>query len=62
MTGPPRIVRLFGTGVVHEFGSAEYERRLPGVARLPGSRSIIVVDVHKVGTVSACVRCLRWGC
>jgi len=48
--GPPRIVRLFGKGTVHEFGSPEYEALLPPETRLPGSRSAIVVDIHKVGT------------
>ncbi|EJD04567.1 uncharacterized protein FOMMEDRAFT_107364 [Fomitiporia mediterranea MF3/22] len=48
--GPPRIVRLFGTGTVHEFGTPEYEVLVPRQKRKPGSRSAIVVDVHKVGS------------
>jgi len=48
--GAPRICRLFGTGLWHEFGSPEYERLVPHAERLPGSRSVIVVHVHKVGT------------
>ncbi|KAI0369990.1 hypothetical protein BV20DRAFT_1052885 [Pilatotrama ljubarskyi] len=48
--GPPRIVRLFGTGTVHEFGTPEYDALIPHEKRRPGSRSAIVVDVHKVGT------------
>ncbi|TFK34639.1 hypothetical protein BDQ12DRAFT_360097 [Crucibulum laeve] len=48
--GPPRICRLFGKGTVYEFGTPEYEALLPVEKRLPGSRSVIVVDVHKVGT------------
>jgi len=48
--GAPRIVRLFGKGTVHEFGSPEYEALLPAETRSPGSRSAIVVDVHKVGS------------
>ncbi|KAI0770951.1 hypothetical protein BD413DRAFT_613479 [Trametes elegans] len=47
--GPPRIVRLFGTGTVHEFGSAEYDALIPPEHRRPGSRAAIVIDVHKVG-------------
>lgn len=52
--GPPRIARLFGTGTAHEFGSAEYARRVPPHQRAAGSRAVIVVQVHKVGTVRAC--------
>lgn len=49
--GAPRTVRLFGTGVVHQWGTPEYDTYVPAGTRKPGSRSIIVVDVHKVGTV-----------
>ncbi|KAG8792299.1 hypothetical protein FRC12_006553 [Ceratobasidium sp. 428] len=48
--GPPRIMRLFGTGKVHEIGSPRYNELIPIDERLPGSRAAIVVDVHKVGT------------
>ncbi|RPD59332.1 hypothetical protein L226DRAFT_472874 [Lentinus tigrinus ALCF2SS1-7] len=48
--GPPRIVRLFGTGTVHEFGTREYEELIPPEERRPGSRAAIVIDVHKVGS------------
>ncbi|KAF8651979.1 hypothetical protein AX16_004540 [Volvariella volvacea WC 439] len=48
--GPPRICRLFGTGTVHEFGSPEYDSFLPPGKRQPGSRAVIIIDVHKVGT------------
>lgn len=48
--GPPRILRLFGTGKVHEFGSPRYNELIPLEERLPGSRAAVVVDVHKVGT------------
>ncbi|PFH51589.1 hypothetical protein AMATHDRAFT_2868 [Amanita thiersii Skay4041] len=51
--GAPRIVRLFGRGSVHEYGSTAYER-LVGEAskrqRQPGSRAVIMVDVYQVGT------------
>ena len=50
--GPPRIVRLFGVGSVHEFGTPEYEELIPPENRRPGSRAAIVIDVHKVGSVS----------
>jgi hypothetical protein len=50
--GPPRILRLFGTGSIFEFGTPEYERYLPGDQRTVGSRSVIVVDIYKVSSVS----------
>ncbi|EMD88841.1 hypothetical protein COCC4DRAFT_31980 [Bipolaris maydis ATCC 48331] len=51
-TGPPKIVRIWGTGRALENGSAEYEgfvqdRKLSSAF---SSRSIIVVDVHQCGT------------
>ncbi|KAF8603215.1 hypothetical protein BDV93DRAFT_493889 [Ceratobasidium sp. AG-I] len=49
-TGPPRILRLFGTGIVHELGSSRYEELIPAEERLPGSRAVIEVKIHKVGS------------
>ncbi|PCH00884.1 FMN-binding split barrel-related [Penicillium occitanis (nom. inval.)] len=50
--GPPRIVRLWGKGRVLENGGKEFadfvERN--HVQLVPGTRSIIVVDVHQVGS------------
>jgi hypothetical protein len=48
--GPPRITRLFGKGTVHEFGTPEYNALIPISDRKPGSRSAIIIDIHKVGT------------
>ncbi|KAF4610989.1 hypothetical protein D9613_006715 [Agrocybe pediades] len=48
--GPPRITRLFGYGKVYEFDSPEYNSLIPLEKRQPGSRSIIKLDIHKVGT------------
>ncbi|KAG7095321.1 hypothetical protein E1B28_006086 [Marasmius oreades] len=48
--GPPRIARLFGKGKVFEFGTPEYNALLPPEERQVGSRSIIMVDLHKVAT------------
>jgi len=48
--GAPRIVRLFGYGTVHEFGTPEYDTLIPESSRKPGSRAAIVVDVYKVGS------------
>lgn len=50
--GPPRIVRLWGHGTVLEYGTEGYEVfvRQHDVKTIPGSRAIIVVDIHQVGT------------
>ncbi|EAU86841.2 ankyrin repeat domain-containing protein 50 [Coprinopsis cinerea okayama7 len=48
--GPPRVCRLFGVGKVFEFGTPEYDRLLPPQKRQPGSRAVIWIDVHRVGT------------
>lgn len=65
--GPPRIMRLFGHGMldpnrvrrfltsfvgrVVEFGMPGYDELLPSDVRHPGSRCAVVIDIHKVGTV-----------
>ncbi|EPQ61270.1 hypothetical protein GLOTRDRAFT_28102, partial [Gloeophyllum trabeum ATCC 11539] len=51
--GPPLICRLFGTGTVHEFGTPEYDSFISPETRMPGSRAVIVMDVHKVGTCTS---------
>lgn len=50
--GPPRILRLFGHGRVLENESKEFDDFIAKheVKTIPGSRSIIVVDIHQVGT------------
>ncbi|KAF7303630.1 Pyridoxamine phosphate oxidase [Mycena indigotica] len=48
--GPPRIARLYGRGTVYEFGTPEFDTYISPESRKPGTRSIIVVDVFKVGT------------
>ncbi|KAF8552676.1 hypothetical protein OG21DRAFT_1511162 [Imleria badia] len=48
--GPPRILRLFGVGTVHEYGSPEYNKLVLAASRKPGSRAAIVIDVYQVGT------------
>ncbi|KAI5115537.1 hypothetical protein M0805_004074 [Coniferiporia weirii] len=50
LDGPPQLVRLYGKGTVHELGSSEYNARIPASKRKPGSRAIILVEVHRVGT------------
>jgi hypothetical protein len=39
------------TGTVYEFGTPEFNNFIPPESRKPGTRTVIVVDVHKVGTV-----------
>ncbi|KAK1235797.1 hypothetical protein PQX77_000970 [Marasmius sp. AFHP31] len=48
--GPPRIARLWGKGTVYEFGTPEYNALVPPESRKPGSRSVIMIDVHKAAT------------
>ncbi|OAX40583.1 hypothetical protein K503DRAFT_599954 [Rhizopogon vinicolor AM-OR11-026] len=48
--GPPRILRLYGIGTVHEYGTQEYEFLIPPETRMPGSRSAIVIDIYQCQT------------
>lgn len=48
--GAPRILRFYGRGTVHEFGTPEYDRLLPIDKRHISSRAAIVIDIHKVTT------------
>jgi hypothetical protein len=50
--GPPRIMRLWGKGRVLERGTRNFAvfADKHAVQVLPGTRSIIVVDIHQVGT------------
>jgi hypothetical protein len=50
-SGPPRIVRLHGRGVVHEPGSPRFEELLPRFRvheRAEAYRTIVEVDVERV--------------
>uniref|UniRef100_A0A8H8CIF0 Pyridoxamine 5'-phosphate oxidase N-terminal domain-containing protein n=2 Tax=Psilocybe cubensis TaxID=181762 RepID=A0A8H8CIF0_PSICU len=48
--GPPQIVRLHGRGKVYEYDSSEYNKLIPLNERQPGSRSVIMLHIHRVGT------------
>lgn len=50
--GPPRIMRLWGKGRVLENGTDEFEGfvKKHDVKTIPGTRSIVHVDIHQVGT------------
>lgn len=46
----PNIVRCWGKGKAYERGTPEFDQLMAGKKVLPGSRAVIVLDVHKVGT------------
>ena len=50
--GPPRILRLWGHGRVLENGSHEFSSFVSDhdVKTIPGTRAIIIVDIHQVGS------------
>ena len=51
--GAPKIIRIWGTGTVIENDGGEAWQQIvkeTGVKTIPGSRSIIVVDVQQVGS------------
>ncbi|KAK3075360.1 hypothetical protein LTR53_001365 [Teratosphaeriaceae sp. CCFEE 6253] len=50
--GPPKIVRLWGKGRALENGTDAYDDFIAThkVQTLPGSRTIVIVDVHQVGS------------
>ena len=47
--GPPKIFRFHGKATAHEIGSPEFEKLLAQFTPLPGARSIIVVDLIRIG-------------
>jgi hypothetical protein len=49
-SGPPRISRIHGTGVVHAVGSAGFAELADRFPDLPGTRSIIDIAVARVST------------
>lgn len=42
-------------GKVYEFGTPKYCELIPVEKRQPGSRAVIMLDIHKVGTVSVTI-------
>ena len=46
--GPPRIVRLHGSGRVHELGEPAFEALRPRFNDLPGVRAIIDIEVTRI--------------
>jgi|SRR5690242_1302415 len=51
-TGPPQIVRIWGTATPLEHGTPAYDAFVHAnkVKTIPGSRSIILLDVHQCAT------------
>lgn len=49
-TGPPRILRLFGTAHAHPDGSARFAELEHHFPELPGSRSIVELEVERIQT------------
>ncbi len=48
--GPPRVVRLYGRGRVHEPGDDAYDELRPQFPDLPGERAVIDVAVDRVSS------------
>lgn len=50
--GPPRIIRIWGKGVAIENGTEEFDQfvRTNAVKTIPGTRSIIAVNIDQVAT------------
>jgi hypothetical protein len=50
--GPPEIIRFWGTGSVLECGTQEFDDWVEkhNIEVIDGTRSIIKVDIHQVGT------------
>ncbi|KAJ9615321.1 hypothetical protein H2200_001396 [Cladophialophora chaetospira] len=51
-TGPPRILRIYGKGTPLEYGTPRFNEIVAseGIKIIPGTRSIVLVDIHQVGT------------
>jgi len=47
----PFLLIPHAAGTVYEFGTPEYDAYIPASNRKAGSRAVVVIDVHKVGTV-----------
>ena len=48
--GPPRILRLYGQGTAHPFGSPRYAELIGRFPEMPGARSIIELAIERVQT------------
>ncbi|MEX1018758.1 MAG: pyridoxamine 5'-phosphate oxidase family protein [Litorilinea sp.] len=50
LTGPPRIVRLHGTGRIVTQADAEFDALRARFPQIPGQRAIVIIDVSRVST------------
>ena len=50
--GPPRILRLMGTGVAHPLGTPRYDELAPLFDILPGTRAIVELEADRI--MSSC--------
>lgn len=48
--GPPRILRLFGTGVAHPLGSDRFSDLAPRFPAIPGARTIVELAIDRIQT------------
>jgi hypothetical protein len=58
--GLPKIVRLHGTGTVHEPGSPEFERAERSLPSCPSRRAIVSASITRVSGIRAAMRCRAW--
>jgi hypothetical protein len=49
-TGPPRILRVFGTGEAHPVGSERFRELAPRFPDLPGVRSVVELRADRIQT------------
>jgi hypothetical protein len=49
-SGPPRIVRLYGRGLVHEPADDAYDELRPRLPKGPGERALVEVAVDRVSS------------
>ena len=49
-SGPPRILRLYGTGSAHPVGTPGFSALAHHFEAMPGARSIVAVEVERIQT------------
>jgi hypothetical protein len=50
LTGPPQILRLYGTARVVQPGQAQWDEHIARFTALPGTRQIFVIELDRVAT------------
>lgn len=46
--GPPRVLRLFGTGLSHQVGTARFDELVSRFPDLPGTRAIVELEIERI--------------